>query len=268
MKSIVRRFPLRCVETKITTNQSIPDEIFPGSAFKPFVTKEVEKQLFNPGIIDRCNKIFKGPGSESRQIFDIKELESVPEEIPEICLVGKSNVGKSSLINSLLGGGQQVAYVSKTPGRTQSIHLIKIKNMLHMVDMPGYGYAQVSKKQKKKLNVLIEEYIKMRSSDVLKLVCVLIDSRRGFSDEDVQLMTYLDDSLHPFMIVLTKIDKMEPAKLTLLVKELEEKVQAHPFCFPEIVLTSSSAHTHLGIERLRTLIGCAAQLIAANSSYE
>jgi GTP-binding protein len=249
------------VENRIQSNEG-PQDIFEGSAYKPFVTKEYEKQHFSPGNIERSNKIFLGPGIESRQIFDPKELETLTQDVPEICLVGKSNVGKSSLINSLLGGGQQIAYVSKTPGRTQSIHLIRIKNMLHLVDMPGYGYAQVSKKQKKKLHVLIEEYVKSRTNEILKLVCVLIDSRRGLSDEDIQLMTHLDDSVHPFVVVLTKIDKMDPAKLTLVIKELEEKVQTHPYCFPEIVLTSSAAHANLGIDRLRTLISCAADLVS------
>jgi len=267
MKLIRSRLPLRCTESKIT-KQPIPEdvkEIFSGSAFQPFYTKEVHKQQFSPGNMDRCNRIFLGSGIESRQIFDVKELATLTQDVPEICLVGKSNVGKSSLINSLLGGGQQVAYVSKTPGRTQSIHLVRIKNMVHLVDMPGYGYAQVSKKQKKNLHVLIEEYVKSRTNEILKLVCVLIDSRRGFSDEDIQLMTYLDDSVHPFLVVLTKIDKMEPAKLTTLIKDLEEKVQAHPYCFPEIVLTSSNAHANLGIDRLRTLIGCAAGIVSTSS---
>jgi len=264
-----RRLPMRCVDTKLT-DQSISEasEIFSGSAFKPFCTKAFDKQQFSAGNVDRCNKIFLGPGIESRQLFDVKELETLEQDVPEICLVGKSNVGKSSLINSLLGGGQQVAYVSKTPGRTQSIHLVRIKNMLHLVDMPGYGYAQVSKKQKKNLHVLIEEYVKSRTNEILRLVCVLIDARRGFSDEDIQLMTYLDDSVHPFVVVLTKIDKMEPAKLTTLIRDLEEKVQAHPFCYPEIVVTSSAAHANLGIDRLRTLIGCAAELITSSSNLE
>jgi len=128
--------------------------------------------------------------------------------------------------------------------------------------MPGYGYAQVSKKEKKRLHVLIEAYVKSRSYEVLRLICVLIDCRRGLSLEDIDLMKFLDDSFHPFMIVLTKIDKMEdPTKVKDMLKDLEEKVQTHPFCYPEVLTTSTLNHSNFGIERLRSLIASAAQLI-------
>lgn len=96
MKLIRRRLPMRCVETGVGPEEL--NEISRGTFFKPFATKEVEKQQFSPGNLERSNKIFSGHGVESRQIFEIKELETLAQDIPEICLVGKSNVGKSSLM--------------------------------------------------------------------------------------------------------------------------------------------------------------------------
>jgi len=241
--------------------------------FKPFATREVEKQVFTPGQYDRANWLFAGE-VVTRQVFEPTEVmptrpvrparqvtKEVEGELPEVCLVGKSNVGKSSLINSLLGSksGNQIAYVSKTPGRTQSINFLKVRNLFHLVDMPGYGFAQVSRKHKRRLNVLIESYVKARTYTTLKLVCVLIDCRRGLSDEDTQLMSFLDDTYHPFIIVLTKIDKLEPSKLTDMLKDLEEKAQSHPYCYPEVLVTSVVAA--LGLDRLRALIATAMEVI-------
>jgi len=172
--------------------------------------------------------------------------------LPEICLVGKSNVGKSSLINSLLGG-RPLARVSKTPGRTQAVHFYRVRDKMHLVDLPGFGYASVSRDQKKKMKNLLISYINNRPLAVLRMICVLVDCRHGIKDDELDLFKSLDNTSRPYMMVLTKGDKVSPTELLKLQTTLEETV-APRFggCYPEVLLTSSL--TQYGVDRLRALL--------------
>lgn len=135
-----------------------------------------------------------------------------PPTFAELVFAGKSNVGKSSLINTIVGR-QALARVSATPGCTRGINLFRIQigdALLHLVDLPGYGYAQRSKSERKAWGPMIEGYLRQRVG--LRLVVVIVDIRRGVSDEDAQLLEFLDSLGHEALLVATKLDKLTKAQ--------------------------------------------------------
>ena len=152
-------------------------------------------------------------GNRSLNLFFLKNnflgsfnsIDKVPEnQLPECCFVGRSNVGKSSIINAITKS-KKLAKTSKTPGRTQSINLFKINEKLNMVDLPGYGYAKISKVKRDDLANLIESYITYRKN--LQQVFVLIDCKVGIKDTDIDIFDLISESNKQFSIILTKIDK-------------------------------------------------------------
>lgn len=179
------------------------------------------------------------------------DVEALPAPtLPEIAFAGRSNVGKSSLINALMGR-KSLARVSHTPGRTQQLNFFLLAKHLYIVDMPGYGYAAVSKTKLKVFSELIQSYLKGRVP--LKRVFLLIDSRHGLKPPDLVVMELLDKAAVSYQIVLTKIDKTSSSDLEKLLDSLTTTLKKHPAAFPTPLLTSS--HTKEGLESLRECIG-------------
>ena len=165
-------------------------------------------------------------------------LDLIPNlELPECCFIGRSNVGKSSIINAITKS-KKLAKTSKTPGRTQNINLFLINDKLNIVDLPGYGYAKISKAKRQELSILTEDYLMNRNN--LKEVYVLIDSRIGIKDSDIDILDLISESNKRFSIVLTKIDK---CALTFVNKQSESLLsflQNYKSKFNRIFSTSSS----------------------------
>jgi GTP-binding protein len=173
-----------------------------------------------------------------------------PDKESEVCFIGRSNVGKSSLINALFGR-KNLARTSKTPGRTQELNYFFLGDKSFIVDLPGYGYARASKDKRSNWQDLIKLYISGRRS--LKRVFTLVDSRHGLKSNDKEFFEFLDSCAVNYQIILTKTDKVKDKELTLLNEKLTEQIAQHPACNPEFLRTS--ANSKIGISDLRTLIG-------------
>ena len=169
-----------------------------------------------------------------------------PATLPEICFVGRSNVGKSSLVNALTGR-RMLARTSQTPGRTRQLVFFDLANRLQLVDLPGYGYAVAPKTDIKAWTALTRKFLVGRPS--LQRVFLLIDSRRGVARLDNDIMQLLDDAAVSWAVVLTKSDKLKPTHINKTVKEIHAKISHHVAAYPEIFITSSE--TKDGIEYLR-----------------
>jgi GTP-binding protein len=188
-------------------------------------------------------KVFGGP-CEFR--YGVMKMDQMPPvELPEIAFAGRSNVGKSSLINALLG--RSIAHVSKTPGRTQQLNFFEVASTFYLVDMPGYGYAKVSKEKKENWDGLIRDYLRGRTS--LRCVFVLIDSRRGLKDVDLDMMKMLDEAAVQYRIIMTKQDEPKPHELKELVGEITEALKKHAAAYPFPHPVSSQEKT--GLEELQ-----------------
>ena len=198
------------------------------------------------GEIKSARSLFLGPCDFVAGINDLRQLETFefPHDGPEIGFVGRSNVGKSSLINALTGRNA-LARVSHTPGRTQQLNFFNLGNALMLVDMPGYGFAKVSKSTRKAWDNLIFTYLRGRTT--LRCVFILIDSRHGLKDSDAEVMTMLDKAGVSYRVVLTKIDKADD--LEGIQAAIVQAVKKRPAAFPAIYPTSSE--TGAGIEELR-----------------
>lgn len=181
-------------------------------------------------------------------ILGLSDLNQLPDnEVPEVAFAGRSNVGKSSLLNALTGR-RDLARTSNTPGRTQQLNFFNLSDRLYLVDMPGYGYAKVSKKMRSEWDTLIFDYLRGRPN--LRCVFVLIDSRHGLKDSDEMLMEMLDEAAVPYRIILTKADKQK--RITPVINDVEEKLGAHAAAWPQVMATSSDEKT--GIEEVRDLL--------------
>ena len=168
---------------------------------------------------------------------------------PEVCFAGRSNVGKSSLINALTGR-KGIARASNTPGRTQEINFFALGERAYLVDLPGYGFARAPLAVVSKWQALLKAYLSGRPT--LRRAFALIDARHGVKDVDHEIMRLLDRAAVPFQVVLTKADKIGAATMAATVAQVEEALQKHPAAFPELVLTSSE--TGRGIATLRSII--------------
>jgi GTP-binding protein len=174
-------------------------------------------------------------------------LEQLPTPtLPEIAFAGRSNVGKSSLINALTGR-KALARTSNTPGRTREINFFEFRDRLRLVDMPGYGFAKVPKAVVEGWTQLIHDYLRGRA--VLRRLCVLVDGRHGLKPNDDQLMTLLDKAAVNYRVVLTKADKPHSAEIRRIYDDVVLALKKHPAAVPEPMITS--AEKGLGIAELR-----------------
>ena len=179
-----------------------------------------------------------------------KDLYSIPYyNLPEICFIGRSNVGKSSLINTLTGING-LAKTSATPGRTQTINLFDYIGKLIITDLPGYGFAKAPQKEIKNWNNFTKIYLSGRVD--LRRVFLLIDSRHGIKNIDISMMNLLDDSAVPYQIIFTKIDKNDIKQKSDLTKNFDKLYKEHPAMMKDPLFTSSKDGS--GINDLKTQI--------------
>ena len=177
-------------------------------------------------------------------------LDTLPSaRLPEICFAGRSNVGKSSLINALTNR-KGLARASNTPGRTRELNYFNIDERLFVVDLPGYGYAKASKSDIAKWTKLTREFLFGRAS--LRRVFLLIDSRHGTKESDIELMNMLDETAVTYQIVLTKIDKIKKNEIDKVQIKTSDLIAKRPAAYPNIILTSSEKKS--GLDELRSTI--------------
>lgn len=187
--------------------------------------------------------------SECKFIAGAASIDQIPDNLfmPEVAFAGRSNVGKSSLINAITGQ-RGCARVSKRPGRTQQINFFTIRDKISLADLPGYGYAAVSKQIRKSWDKLILDYLKGRQN--LRRVFLLIDSRHGIKPNDEEIMKILDNSAVVYQIILTKIDKIK--NVDAVVEKNNEQIAKRVAAFPVVIPTSSE--TNFGIQKVCTEI--------------
>jgi GTP-binding protein len=187
-------------------------------------------------------------------IAGVGELGQLPPAaLPEVAFAGRSNVGKSSLINALTGRNQ-LARISRTPGRTQQINMFDLGGRLMLVDLPGYGFAQAPKANVDAWQRLIRSYLRGRAG--LMRTCLLIDARHGPKPVDLEFMAMLGDVAVAYQVVLTKVDLVRPGALADLSDSLRADLARKPGAHPEIIATSAREGT--GIERLRAALAALA----------
>jgi len=180
-------------------------------------------------------------------VLGAAKLDHIPESrLPEIAFAGRSNVGKSSLVNALTGR-KTLARVSNTPGRTREINFFRLGDRLMLADLPGYGFARASKAQSEQWAGLIFEYLRGRPN--LRRVILLIDSRRGLLENDVEVMTLLYRAAVSYQLILTKTDKLKPDELADVGSRVAAASRTHGAAHPDLIATS--AITGEGIPELR-----------------
>jgi GTP-binding protein len=198
---------------------------------------------------EEARKLFAGP---IEFLKSAPGLQFLPDpDVPEIAFSGRSNVGKSSLLNKLTNR-KSLARTSNTPGRTQELNYFDVGKpvRLRLVDMPGYGFAEAPKDMVRRWRHLVNDYLRGRA--VLKRALVLVDSRHGLKPIDLEIMAMLDDAAVSYHLVLTKSDKVKPSALGRIYEEVLGEAKRHPAAHPAIFTTSSE--TGSGMAELRTAI--------------
>lgn len=196
---------------------------------------------------ERGRLLFAGPVDFVKGVVSMDGLPA-PDR-PEVCFAGRSNVGKSSLINALTGR-KGIARASNTPGRTQEVNFFAVAERGYLVDLPGYGFAQAPVAVVQKWQALLKRYLAGRPN--LRRAFALIDARHGVKPVDHEIMTLLDRSAVPFQVVVTKADKIGAGTLAQTLAQIEGELQKHPAAFPQLVVTSSEKGE--GIATLRAII--------------
>ncbi len=200
-----------------------------------------------PERVERGRRLFSGPVTFVKGVVSLEGLP--PADRPEVCFAGRSNVGKSSLINALTGR-KGLARTSNTPGRTQEINYFAVGDAGYLVDLPGYGFARAPKEKVKRWQELLRAYLAGRPT--LARAFVLIDSRHGIKASDHEIMDLLDRAAVSFQVVLTKADKPRAKALEATVDQVCRALARHAAAHPEILVTSAQKGT--GIELLRATV--------------
>ncbi|MEY4851025.1 MAG: putative GTP-binding protein EngB [Pseudomonadota bacterium] len=204
-------------------------------------------------LIEAARKRFAGPVSF---LLSAPELRFLPApDVPEIAVAGRSNVGKSSLLNAITGRNG-LARASVTPGRTQELNVFEVgePTLFRIIDMPGYGFAEAPKDVVRHWKHLVFDYLRGRT--VLRRVLVLIDCRHGIKPVDREIMSMLDKAAVSFQVVLTKGDKIKPTELAKVHEAVSAAARIHPAAYPEVIATS--AEKGEGIPELRAAVLAAA----------
>ncbi|MEC9066930.1 MAG: ribosome biogenesis GTP-binding protein YihA/YsxC [Pseudomonadota bacterium] len=203
----------------------------------------------DPGAEERAARLFSG---RVEFLLSAPQLKFLPEPtVPEIAFCGRSNVGKSSLLNALTGR-RAIARTSVTPGRTQELNFFEVGDptLFRLVDMPGYGFAKAPVKVVERWRQLVRTYLKGRQ--VLHRTLVLVDSRHGLKDVDREMMTMLDETAVGYRLVLTKADKIKASELAAVRAATEAEARRHPAAHPVLHVTSSEKG--MGIAELRAAV--------------
>ncbi|MDE3240250.1 MAG: YihA family ribosome biogenesis GTP-binding protein [Paracoccaceae bacterium] len=196
---------------------------------------------------ERGRLLFAGPVDFVKGVVAMNGLP--PADRIEVCFAGRSNVGKSSLINALTGR-KSLARASNTPGRTQEINYFALGDQRYLVDLPGYGYAEAPVAVVAKWQELLRQYLSGRAT--LRRAFVLIDTRHGVKAVDEEILSLLDKSAVTFQVVMTKADKVSQTEREKVLAQVRGALSKHPAAYPEMVLTSSEKGD--GIETLRAII--------------
>ena len=204
---------------------------------------------FDADQLETARKVFAGPITFLKSA---PALDHLPDAIvPEVAFAGRSNVGKSSLLNAL-ANRNALARTSNTPGRTQELNFFDVGDpaQIRLVDMPGYGFAKAPKDMVRKWRHLVNDFL--RGRDVLKRALVLIDSRHGIKDVDREILEMLDKAAVSYRIVLTKADKIKATDLAAVTAATTEEARKRPAAHPDIITTSSEGG--MGIPELRAAV--------------
>ena len=202
-----------------------------------------------PDLASEAARLFSG---RVEFLLSAPQLKFLPEpDVPEIAFCGRSNVGKSSLLNALTGR-RAIARTSVTPGRTQELNFFEVgePTQFRLVDMPGYGFAKAPVKVVERWRQLVRTYLRGRA--VLKRTLVLIDARHGIKPVDAEMMKMLDEAAVGYRLALTKADKIKASELAAVLAATEAEARKHPAAFP--VVHATSAEKGLGIAELRAAV--------------
>ncbi len=202
---------------------------------------------FDDDTLEEANRLFRRPCTFLKGVVNVAGLPG--DALPEVAFAGRSNVGKSSLLNALVGQ-KALARTSNTPGRTREVNYFVLDDRAYLVDLPGYGYAKASKKEVAGWNRLIQDYLKGRAS--LRRVFLLVDARHGLKTSDAPTLELMDMAAVSYQAVLTKADKVKASELEKVVERTAKELSKHPAAYPEIIATSARKGT--GLAELRAAI--------------
>ncbi len=202
---------------------------------------------FDVETLEEANRLFRRPCTFLKGVVNVAGLPG--DVLPEVAFAGRSNVGKSSLLNALVGQ-KALARTSNTPGRTREVNYFVLDDRAYLVDLPGYGYAKASKKEVAGWNRLIQDYLRGRAS--LRRVFLLIDARHGLKTSDAPTLELMDVAAVSYQAVLTKADKVKAAELEKVIERTAKELSKHPAAFPGIIATSARKGT--GLPELRAAI--------------
>lgn len=197
--------------------------------------------------LDAGRRLFARPVEFMLSVVSFAQLPA--PDLPEVCFAGRSNVGKSSLINALTGQ-KNLARASNTPGRTRELNYFNADDRIRLVDLPGYGYARASKSDIARWTKLTRQFLRGRAG--LRRVFLLIDSRHGLKPGDVDIMDMLDETAVIYQIVLTKVDKLKKGELDKVTEKTLKAISKRPAAFPGLISTSSVKKD--GLDMLRAEI--------------